>query len=261
MPYVDDDPTVNYQPGGMPTGGSPMGNLNTNSGYNGNGYSGNSGQVNVQVNNFSHQNMSTPYTNSYTEQSMNYNSYRDDDNDSIMGEFLFSIALIAVAFIVPHIFFLVKKLLKRLHWLSPRVLRMLDKLETVFLKTTTKLSNRGIGKVLHLKGGFQGHEAAFIVKDTLGESLKEKLYVAPDDPHEVNYAPPPIEGEEYVNPNVEPDIPFNQPSNVKCSQKSKQYQEEYQEASYCELHFKTVVDEDDPSDPHAIIRRNLKEPI
>ena len=258
MPYVDDDPTANYTPGDMGSN-MQMDNKNTANGYNGHGYTGNSGQVNVQVNNFSHQNMSTPYTNSYTEQSMNYTSYRDDDNDNIMGEFVFSIALIAVAFIVPHIFFGIKKLLKRLHWLSPRVLKMIDRLEAVFLKVATKLSNRGVGKVLHTKGHLQGHESAFIVKDTLDESLKEKLYVAPDLPGEESYVPPTIEGEEYANTNVEASMQnVNTSSNSSVKQEIK---EDFKEFTADDLHFKTEVDEDDPSDPHAIIRKYLKEPV
>lgn len=258
MPYVDDDPTANYTPGDM-GGNVQVDNKNTTNGYSGHGYTGNSGQTNVQVNNYNnYQSTSTPYTNTYTEQSVNPD-YRDTDNDNILGEFVFSIALIAVAFIVPHIFFGIKKLLKRLHWLSPRVLKMIDRLEVVFLKVATKLSNRGVGKVLHTKGPLQGHESAFIVKDTLDESLKEKLYVAPDLPGEESYVPPTIEGEGYANTNVEASM---QNVNTSCNTSVKQeIKEDFKEFTADDLHFKTDVDEDDPSDPHAIIRKYLKEPL
>ena len=254
MPYVDDDPTANYSPGDVGTN-MQVDNKNTTNGYNGHGYTGNPGQTNVQVNNYnSYQSTSTPYSNTYTEQRIN-TDYRDTDNDNILGEFIFSLAIIAVAFIVPYIFFGVKKLLKRLHWLSPRVLKMMDRLEVVFLKVATKLSNRGVGKVLHTKAPLQGHESAFIVKDTLDESLKEKLYVAPDLPGEESYVPPTIEGEEYVNTNVEANM-----QNVSTSSSSS-VKQVCKDLTADDLHFKTEVDEDDPSDPHAIIRRNLKEPI
>ena len=233
MPYVDDDPTANYSPGDVGTN-MQVDNKNTTNGYNGHGYTGNPGQTNVQVNNYnSYQSTSTPYSNTYTEQRIN-TDYRDTDNDNIFG---------------------VKKLLKRLHWLSPRVLKMMDRLEVVFLKVATKLSNRGVGKVLHTKAPLQGHESAFIVKDTLDESLKEKLYVAPDLPGEESYVPPTIEGEEYVNTNVEANM-----QNVSTSSSSS-VKQVCKDLTADDLHFKTEVDEDDPSDPHAIIRRNLKEPI
>ena len=146
-----------------------------------------------------------------------------------MGEFLFSSIVILIGFVVPYLFYLLKKLLKKLSWLSPRVLGMLDKLEPVFIKLTTKLSNRGLKAGLKTNISLRPNESTEIIRDTVSDSLKSKLYVAPNGEPDIipNTV---VEGEEYADTT----------KNAKIEQIIK---DEYDDLLI---------------DPHAIIRRNLK---
>lgn len=202
MPY-DDDPTAGYQPGDVPSE-----NL----------------QIDIPVTppskNYNYQQSNTKQ---YTTQTYSNDDYSDEN---VMGEFIFSVVIIAVAFIVPYIFYYLKKLLKRLNFLSPRVLLMLDKLEPVFVRLATKLFRKAIKTKLKTNLPTRANETASIVRDTLSDSLKEKLVVTPNG--EPDETPPTIEGEEYVNTDQPMDLPQANPEAIKCF------------------------------DPHAIIRKNLK---
>ena len=206
MPY-DDDPTAGYQPGDVPS--TPTEHIKVDI------------PVTPPSQNYNYQQSNTRQ---YTEQRYTNDDYSDEN---VMGEFLFSIAIIAVAFIVPYIFYALKKLLKKLNFLSPRVLLMLDKLEPVFIRLATKLSRKGIKSGLKTNVPTHANEATVIVRDTLADSLREKLVVTPNGEPDVT-PPPTIEGEEYANT----DKPMKMP--------------------------KTEPEEYDCLDPHSIIRKNLK---
>ena len=206
----DDDPTTSYQPGEMSPGHSGSGTqyeMPTKS-YKPDGY-----------------NSYTGLPRQYTEQ--RYDDY--EDGGSIMGEFLFSSVVILIGFVIPYLFYLLKKLLKKLSWLSPRVLGMLDKLEPVFIKLTTKLGNRGLKAGLKTNISLRPNESTEIIRDTVSDSLKSKLYVAPNGEPDIipNTV---VEGEEYADTT----------KNAKIEQIIK---DEYDDLLI---------------DPHAIIRRNLK---
>ena len=205
MPY-DDDPTAGYQPGDVPSG--PTEHIKVDI------------PVTPPSQNYNYQQSNTKQ---YTTQSYSNEDYGDEN---VMGEFIFSVVIIAVAFIVPYIFYYLKKLLKRLNFLSPRVLNMLNKLEPVFIRLSIKLSRKTINTGLKTKLPTRANEATGIVRDTLSDSLREKLNVTPNG--EPDETPPTIEGEEYVNTDEAMELPKGDPEVVKCF------------------------------DPHAIIRKNLK---
>ena len=205
MPY-DDDPTAGYQPGDVPS--EPTEHIKVDI------------PVTPPSQNYNYQQSNTKQ---YTTQSYSNEDYSDEN---VMGEFIFSVVIIAVAFIVPYIFYFLKKLLKRLNFLSPRVLNMLNKLEPVFTRLAIKLSRKTINTGLKTKLPTRANEATSIVRDTLSDSLREKLNVTPNgEPDEI---PPTIEGEDYVNTDKPMEFPNANTDSVKCF------------------------------DPHAIIRKNLK---
>lgn len=205
MPY-DDDPTAGYQPGDVPS--EPTEHIKVDI------------PVTPPSQNYNYQQSNTKQ---YTEQRYTNDDYGDEN---VMGEFIFSVAIIAVAFIVPYIFYFLKKLLKRLNMLSPRVLNMLEKLEPIFIRLATKLSRKAIKKHLKTDVPTRANEATSVVRDTLADSLKEKLTVTPNG--EPDNIPPTVEGEEYVNTDKPMEFENVNPDAVKCY------------------------------DPHAIIRKNLK---
>lgn len=205
MPY-DDDPTASYQPGDIPS--EPTEHIKVDI------------PVTPPSQNYNYQQSNTKQ---YTTQSYSNEDYGDEN---VMGEFIFSVVIIAVAFIVPYIFYYLKKLLKRLSFLSPRVLNMLEKLEPVFTRLAIKLARKTINTGLKTKLPTRANEATSIVRDTLSDSLKEKLVVTPN--REPDETPPTIEGEEYVNTDEQMELPKGDPEVVKCY------------------------------NPHAIIRKNLK---
>ena len=205
MPY-DDDPTAGYQPGDVPS--EPTEHIKVDI------------PVTPPSQNYNYQQSNTKQ---YTEQRYTNDDYGDEN---VMGEFIFSVVIIAVAFIVPYIFYFLKKLLKRLNFLSPRVLNMLEKLEPIFIRLATKLSRKAIKKHLKTDVPTRANEATSVVRDTLADSLKEKLTVTPNgEPDEI---PPTIEGEDYVNTDKPMELQNVNPDAVKRF------------------------------DPHAIIRKNLK---
>ena len=205
MPY-DDDPTAGYQPGDVPS--EPTEHIKVDI------------PVTPPSQNYNYQQSNTKQ---YTTQSYSNEDYGDEN---VMGEFIFSVVIIAVAFIVPYIFYYLKKLLKRLNFLSPRVLNMLNKLEPVFTRLAIKLSRKTINTGLKTKLPTRANEATSIVRDTLSDSLKEKLNVTPNG--EPDETPPTIEGEEYVNTDETMELPKG----------NTEAMERY--------------------NPHAIIRKNLK---
>ena len=205
MPY-DDDPTAGYQPGDVPSG--PTEHIKVDI------------PVTPPSQNYNYQQSNTKQ---YTTQSYSNEDYGDEN---VMGEFIFSVVIIAVAFIVPYIFYYLKKLLKRLNFLSPRVLNMLNKLEPVFIRLSIKLSRKTINTGLKTKLPTRANEATSIVRDTLSDSLREKLNVTPNG--EPDETPPTVEGEEYVNTDEAMELPKGNTEVVECY------------------------------NPHAIIRKNLK---
>lgn len=205
MPY-DDDPTAGYQPGDVPSG--PTEHIKVDI------------PVTPPSQNYNYQQSNTKQ---YTTQSYSNEDYGDEN---VMGEFIFSVVIIAVAFIVPYIFYYLKKLLKRLNFLSPRVLNMLNKLEPVFIRLSIKLSRKTINTGLKTKLPTRANEATGIVRDTLSDSLREKLNVTPNG--EPDETPPTVEGEEYVNTDEAMELPKGNTEVVECY------------------------------NPHAIIRKNLK---
>lgn len=205
MPY-DDDPTAGYQPGDVPSG--PTEHIKVDI------------PVTPPSQNYNYQQSNTKQ---YTTQSYSNEDYGDEN---VMGEFIFSVVIIAVAFIVPYIFYYLKKLLKRLNFLSTRVLNMLNKLEPVFIRLTIKLSRKTINTGLKTKLPTRANEATGIVRDTLSDSLREKLNVTPNG--EPDETPPTVEGEEYVNTDEAMELPKGNTEVVECY------------------------------NPHAIIRKNLK---
>ena len=205
MPY-DDDPTAGYQPGDVPS--EPTEHIKVDI------------PVTPPSQNYNYQQSNTKQ---YTEHRYTNDDYGDEN---VMGEFIFSVVIIAVAFIVPYIFYFLKKLLKRLKFLSPRVLNMLEKLEPIFIRLATKLSRKAIKKHLKTDVPTRANEATSVVRDTLADSLKEKLTVTPNG--EPDNIPPTVEGEEYVNTDKPMEFENVNPDAVKCY------------------------------DPHAIIRKNLK---
>ena len=205
MPY-DDDPTAGYQPGDVPS--EPTEHIKVDI------------PVTPPSQNYNYQQSNTKQ---YTTQSYSNEDYGDEN---VMGEFIFSVVIIAVAFIVPYIFYYLKKLLKRLNFLSPRVLNMLNKLEPVFTRLAIKLSRKTINTGLKTKLPTKANEATSIVRDTLSDSLREKLNVTPNG--EPDETPPTIEGEDYVNTDETMELPKG----------NTEAMERY--------------------NPHAIIRKNLK---
>lgn len=205
MPY-DDDPTAGYQPGDVPS--EPTEHIKVDI------------PVTPPSQNYNYQQSNTKQ---YTTQSYSNEDYGDEN---VMGEFIFSVVIIAVAFIVPYIFYYLKKLLKRLNFLSPRVLNMLNKLEPVFTRLAIKLSRKTINTKLKTNLPTRANETTSIVRDTLSDSLREKLNVTPNG--EPDETPPTIEGEEYVNTDETMELPKADTESVKCL------------------------------NPHAIIRKNLK---
>ena len=205
MPY-DDDPTAGYQPGDVPS--EPTEHIKVDI------------PVTPPSQNYNYQQSNTKQ---YTTQSYSNEDYGDEN---VMGEFIFSIVIIAVAFIVPYIFYYLKKLLKRLNFLSPRVLNMLNKLEPVFIRLSIKLSRKTINTGLKTKLPTRANEATGIVRDTLSDSLREKLNVTPNG--EPDETPPTVEGEDYVNTDEAMELPKGNTEVVECY------------------------------NPHAIIRKNLK---
>ena len=205
MPY-DDDPTAGYQPGDVPS--EPTEHIKVDI------------PVTPPSQNYNYQQSNTKQ---YTEQRYTNDDYGDEN---VMGEFIFSVVIIAVAFIVPYIFYYLKKLLKRLNFLSPRVLNMLNKLEPVFTRLAIKLSRKAIKTKLKTNLPTRANEATSIVRDTLSDSLREKLNVTPNG--EPDETPPTVEGEEYVNTDEAMELPKADTESVKCL------------------------------NPHAIIRKNLK---
>lgn len=225
MPY-DDDPTTSYQPGGDSSSySSGYEEDDPTTSYSPGGYSSSTSKdygSNYNTNNYR------------TSKEYNYRDYDryDDNNDNILGEFIFSFLVILIAFIVPYLFYFLKKGLAKLKWLSPRVLTMLEKLEPVFIKLATKVGNKAVAKGTGKKVSSRPNETAEIVKDTVADSLKEKLVVDPTIPPAPNIDDLPKDYETYVTNEDE------------------------------EIVLPKIGDQEvpfvNPMDPHSIIKRNLK---
>ena len=225
MPY-DDDPTTSYQPGG---------DSNSHS----SGYEEDDPTTSYSPGDYS-SSTSKDYGSNYnsgyrTSKEYNYRDYDryDDNNDNILGEFIFSFLVILIAFIVPYLFYFLKKGLAKLKWLSPRILVMLDKLEPVFTKLATKVGNKAVAKGTGKRVSSRPNETTEIVKDTVASSLKEKLVVDPNLPDAPNLDDLTNEHATYV---------ANEDEEIVLPNKIGD-----QEVPYV-----------DPMDPHSIIKRNLK---
>lgn len=127
------------------------------------------------------QNYGSPYSGSYgTNYGTGYGNSYNQPEPPLWAEFAFQGILLALAFLIPLTIFLIKKLLKSVGWLTPTVVRILDKIQTVFHKTMTKVFKRKIEK--NTNGGkVSMHESTVIIVDEVGEELKTHLYVAPDE--------------------------------------------------------------------------------
>ena len=113
----------------------------------------------------------------------NYNNYNSSPNDSIWGEFIFQILFIIVIFLTPYLFYLLKKVLFKCNWLSPRIAGMLERLEPVFTRMFQKVGGKYLSKKLHTNINVMPAESTAIVADTITDSLREKLKVDPNDPN------------------------------------------------------------------------------
>ena len=113
-----------------------------------------------------------------------YSTYVPENNYPSGGgfsmiEIWFQVILIALAFIVPSLFWLVKKFLKSLGLLSPIVIRILDRVQGVFHRLITKLTG---GKVSSIAGkSVATLETTRIVNEEIEAGFKEDFYVAPND--------------------------------------------------------------------------------
>ena len=127
------------------------------------------------------QNYGSPYSGSYgTNYGTGYGNSYNQPEPPLWAEFAFQGILLALAFLIPLTIFLIKKLLKSVGWLTPTVVRILDKIQTVFHKTMSKVFKRKIEK--NTNGGKVAmHESTSIIVDEVGEELKTHLYVAPDE--------------------------------------------------------------------------------
>ena len=226
MPY-DDDPTASYQPGGDSSSySSGYEEDDPTTSYSPGGYSSSTSKdygSNYNTNN---------YRTSKEYNHRDYDQY-DDNNDNILGEFIFSFLVILIAFIVPYLFYFLKKGLAKLKWLSPRILVMLDKLEPVFTKLATKVGHKVVAKGTGKRVSSRPNETTEIVKDTVASSLKEKLVVDPNMPATPNLDDLTNEHATYV---------ANEDEEIVLPNKIDD-----QEVPFV-----------NPMDPHSIIKRNLK---
>lgn len=140
--------------------------------------------MNPNMNNYD---PTTSYNSGYNYQSNvgynNYNNYNSSPNDSIWGEFIFQILFIIVIFLTPYLFYLLKKVLFKCNWLSPRIAGMLERLEPVFTRMFQKVGGKYLSKKLHTNINVMPAESTAIVADTITDSLREKLKVDPNDPN------------------------------------------------------------------------------
>lgn len=140
--------------------------------------------MNPNMNNYD---PTTSYNSGYNYQSNvgynNYNNYNSTPNDSIWGEFIFQILFIIVIFLTPYLFFILKKMLFKCNWLSPRIAGMLERLEPVFTRMFQKVGGKYLSKKLHTNINVMPAESTAIVADTITDSLREKLKVDPNDPN------------------------------------------------------------------------------
>lgn len=140
--------------------------------------------MNPNMNNYD---PTTSYNSGYNYQSNvgynNYNNYNSSPNDSIWGEFIFQILFIIVIFLTPYLFYLLKKVLFKCNWLSPRIAGMLERLEPVFTRMFQKVGGKYLSKKLHTNINVIPAESTAIVADTITDSLREKLKVDPNDPN------------------------------------------------------------------------------
>lgn len=127
---------------------------------------------------------------------------KKDSGDSIMAEFLFSIAVIVTMILVSFLIYKLKLFLKRMEMLTPLMVRFLDAFETIFNKTANKIANKKIGKAFGTKVDSKGSETVNIVKEHLAEGLKEEFMVEPnkkeDKKTETKVQPPTEEVEEHL---------------------------------------------------------------
>lgn len=227
MPY-DDDPTTSYQPGGDSSSYSPgYEEDDPTTSYSPGGYSSSTSKD--YGSNYNTNNYRTSKEYNYRD----YDRYDDDNNDNILGEFIFSFLVILIAFIVPYLFYFLKKGLAKLKWLSPRILVMLDKLEPVFTKLATKVGHKVVAKGTGKRVSSRPNETTEIVKDTVASSLKEKLVVDPNMPATPNLDDLTKDHATYV---------ANEDEEIELPNKIND-----QEVPFV-----------NPMDPHSIIKRNLK---
>ena len=129
-----------------------------------------------------------------TQTTNQYSTYAPENNQPpttgfTMMEIWFQVILIALAFIVPSLFWVVKRFLKALGLLSPIVIRILDRVQGVFHRLITKITG---GKVSGIAGkGVTTLETTRIINEEIEAGFKDDFYVAPND----EYLRPPTEDE------------------------------------------------------------------
>lgn len=97
----------------------------------------------------------------------------------IITDLLFQVSLVALAFIVPYLFYLLKKLLKKLNLLTPRVLRVIDKIQHIFYRTTQTFSRLKVGKFTGNK--IRGEkEVTSVITTEIVDGMQEEYVVEPN---------------------------------------------------------------------------------
>lgn len=132
-------------------------------------------QPSYQQNNYGNS-YGTNYGTSYGD---NYNSNMQEP--PLWAEFAFQGILLLLAFLVPLSIYAIKKSLKSIGWLTPVVVRILDRIQSVFHKTVSKVFKKKINKNISNGGKVSAHDVTDIVVDEITGELKTKLYVAPDE--------------------------------------------------------------------------------
>lgn len=107
-----------------------------------------------------------------------YDPYgRDYRNDSIKSDFVdfgFQFFLIVLSIFIPYTFYLIKRTLLRFRLLSPRVDAVLNRLQSIFQRTTAsiarKLVRRRTGSDVSLN-----KEATNVITENITDHLNEKL--------------------------------------------------------------------------------------
>lgn len=128
---------------------------------------------------------------------------KKDTGDSVMAEFLFSIAIVLIMIIVSYLIYRLKLFLKRMEMLTPLMARFLDAFETIFTKTANKVANKKIGKAFGAKVNDKGNDTVNLVREHLAEGLKEEFVVEPNKKEDKKIQPKVQESKQQPTEEVE----------------------------------------------------------